>query len=80
VANSVQMRDLVGTLQANGFDVRIISASAEPIVRVWAADVGIPADRVMGVRAEHDGDVLTSRLAICAAEPTTPATGRQRRP
>ncbi|BBX56742.1 hypothetical protein MSHO_20870 [Mycobacterium shottsii] len=67
-----QMRDLVATLQANGFDVRIISASAEPVVRVWAADVGIAADHVMGVRTEHDGEVLTARLAQCGGEPSIP--------
>ncbi|AYE97844.1 hypothetical protein C0J29_26700 [Mycobacterium paragordonae] len=67
-----QMRDLVGTLQANGFDVRVISASPELVVRVWAADVGIPADRVMGVLSEHDGDVVTPRLATCGGEPSMP--------
>ncbi|CDO90921.1 HAD family hydrolase [Mycobacterium triplex] len=67
-----QMRDLVATLQANGFDVRIISASPEPVVRVWAADLGIAADHVMGTRTEHDGDVLTSRLASCGGEPSIP--------
>ena len=67
-----QMRDLVGTLQADGFDVRIISASPEPVVRVWAADVGISGDRVMGTRTEHEGDVLTSRLTPCGGEPSIP--------
>lgn len=67
-----QMRDLVATLQANGFDVRIVSASPEPVVRVWAADLGIPSDRVMGTRTDHDGDVLTSRLALCGGEPSIP--------
>ncbi|ETW24470.1 hypothetical protein MGAST_08305 [Mycobacterium gastri 'Wayne'] len=67
-----QMRDLVGTLQANGFDVRIISATAEPVVRVWAGDVGFPGDHVMGVRTDHDGDVLTPRLALCGGEPSIP--------
>jgi phosphoserine phosphatase len=67
-----QMRDLVATLQANGFDVRIISASPEPVVRSWAAELGISADRVMGTRTDHDGDVLTSRLALCGGEPSIP--------
>jgi len=67
-----QMRDLIGTLQADGFDVRIISASPEPVVRVWAADVGISGDRVMGTRTEHEGDVLTSRLTPCGGEPSIP--------
>ncbi|WP_202914987.1 MULTISPECIES: hypothetical protein [unclassified Mycolicibacterium] len=38
-----QMQDLVETLRANGFDVRIISASAEPVVRVWAERGARPA-------------------------------------
>lgn len=67
-----QMRDLIGALQANGFDVRIISASAEPVVRVWAADLGIPADKVMGVRTERDGDVVTSRLVPCGGSVAIP--------
>lgn len=67
-----QMRDLIGSLQANGFDVRIISASAEPVVKVWAADLGIPADKVMGVRTERDGDVVTSRLVQCGGDISIP--------
>lgn len=67
-----QMRDLIATLQANGFDVRIISASPEPVVRTWAAELGISADHVMGTRTEHDGDVLTSRLTPCGGEPSIP--------
>jgi phosphoserine phosphatase len=67
-----QMRDLVGTLQADGFDVRIISASPEPVVRVWAADVGVSGDRVMGTRTDRDGDFLTARLARCGGEPSMP--------
>jgi phosphoserine phosphatase len=67
-----QMRDLIGTLQADGFDVRIISASPEPVVRVWAADVGISGDRVMGTRTARNGDVLTARLTPCGGEPSIP--------
>jgi phosphoserine phosphatase len=67
-----QMRDLIGALQDNGFDVRIISASAEPVVRVWAADLGIPADKVMGVRTERDGDIVTSRLVPCGGSVSIP--------
>lgn len=67
-----QMRDLVETLRANGFDVRIISASAEPVVRVWAADLGFTPDKVMGVRTERDGDVLTLKLVPCGGETAIP--------
>mgnify|MGYP000175572275 CR=1 FL=1 len=67
-----QMRDLVESLRANGFDVRVISASAEPVARVWAAELGIPADHVMGVRVGLDGDTLTSRLVPCGGETAIP--------
>ncbi|MED5812647.1 haloacid dehalogenase-like hydrolase [Mycolicibacterium sp. 050232] len=67
-----QMRDLVETLRANGFDVRIVSASAEPVVRVWAAELGFTPDKVMGVRTESDGDVLTSKLVPCGGETAIP--------
>lgn len=67
-----QMRDLVGTLRDNGFDVRVISASPELVVRVWAADVGVTADRVMGVLTDHDGDRVTPHLALCGGEPSMP--------
>ncbi|OMC38781.1 hypothetical protein A5740_01605 [Mycobacterium sp. GA-1841] len=67
-----EMRDLVKTLRTNGFDVRIISASAEPVVRVWAADLGFTPDKVMGVRTERDGDVLTSKLVPCGGETAIP--------
>ncbi len=41
-------------------------------MRVWAADLGIPAENVMGTRTERDGDVLTPRLALCGGEPSIP--------
>ncbi|WP_304117210.1 haloacid dehalogenase-like hydrolase [Mycolicibacterium bacteremicum] len=67
-----QMGDLIGALQDNGFDVRVVSASAEPVVKVWAAELGIPADKVMGVRTERDGDVVTARLVPCGGEEAIP--------
>ncbi|MFE5807177.1 haloacid dehalogenase-like hydrolase [Streptomyces sp. NPDC056491] len=45
-----QQRDLVKGLQKAGFDVWISSASPQPVVEVWAKDVGIKADRVIGIR------------------------------
>lgn len=44
------MRDLIGTLQDNGFDVWIVSASPQPIVEVAASRVGVDASHVIGVR------------------------------
>ncbi|XGU19668.1 HAD-IB family phosphatase [Rhodococcus sp. 3Y1] len=60
-----QIEDLVKSLGAHGFDVRIISASAEPVVRVWAEQLGLDADHVMGVRPIVEGGVLTGRLRGC---------------
>lgn len=42
------------------------------MVKVWAADIGITGDRVMGVRVEHDGDAVTTRLASCGGETSMP--------
>lgn len=64
-----QIKDLVKTLRTNGFDVRIISASAEPVVRVWAGELGLDADRVMGVRPVEANGVLTGHLVGCGGVP-----------
>lgn len=53
-----QIHDLIGTLQDNGIDTWIVSASAQPIVEVWGEEVGIQADRAIGVRFIHDEDGL----------------------
>ncbi|MBI5493616.1 MAG: haloacid dehalogenase-like hydrolase [Deltaproteobacteria bacterium] len=60
------MRELVAVLQAEGFDVWIVSASLQAAVEAVAADVGIAADHVVGVRlqAERDGRLLP-RLESC---------------
>ncbi|QNG21439.1 haloacid dehalogenase-like hydrolase [Rhodococcus triatomae] len=60
-----QIEDLVKTLHANGFDVRIISASAEPVVRVWARELGLPPERAMGVRPVVSEGILTGGLVGC---------------
>ncbi len=46
-----QIKDLIGALQGNGFDVWIISASSQYLVEEFAKGVGVSADRVIGVRA-----------------------------
>ncbi len=63
-----QMSTLIDTLRSNGFDVRIVSASSEPVVRVWAESLGLTGDKVMGVTVERDGDRLTSKLASCGGD------------
>ncbi|MFF0636537.1 haloacid dehalogenase-like hydrolase [Nocardia sp. NPDC004151] len=60
-----QQRDLVTTLQANGFDVRIITASAEPVIKVWSPELGVPADKVIGIVPLTDQGTYTGHIAGC---------------
>jgi phosphoglycolate phosphatase-like HAD superfamily hydrolase len=50
------MRDLVGALQSNGFDVWIVSASPQPVSEVVAHEVGIAPDHVVGIRTVPGAD------------------------
>ncbi|MGW2661184.1 HAD family hydrolase [Nocardia tengchongensis] len=60
-----QQQDLVKTLQANGFDVRIVTASAEPVIKVWSPELGVPADKVIGIVPLTDHDTYTGHIAGC---------------
>jgi phosphoserine phosphatase len=61
-----QVKDLIGTLQANGFAVWVVSASPQYIVEPFAARVGIAADHVVGVRLLlDDAGRLTHDFAGC---------------
>ena len=51
-----QMRDLVGALQSSGFDVWVVSASPQHVTEVVAAEVGIAADHVVGIRNSVEAD------------------------
>lgn len=51
-----QIKDLIGALQENGFDVWVITATSEPVVRAFADQVKIAADHVIGVRMVLDGN------------------------
>ncbi|WP_405788287.1 haloacid dehalogenase-like hydrolase [Streptomyces sp. NBC_00029] len=63
-----QQRDLVKGLQRAGFDVWISSASPQPVVEVWAKDVGIKADRVIGIRnTTTTGGKFTPHLQGCGS-------------
>ncbi|MYX10135.1 haloacid dehalogenase-like hydrolase [Streptomyces sp. SID8375] len=61
----VQQKDLIRTLKAAGFDVYIVSASAEPIVRAWAPGVGLDRDHVIGIRNLVDDGRLTTGVQGC---------------
>ncbi|WP_260465136.1 haloacid dehalogenase-like hydrolase [Arachnia propionica] len=63
-----QITNLIEVMRSNGFDVRIVSASAEPVVRVWAEPLGLEADKVMGVTVQYDGDKRTSTLTPCGGD------------
>lgn len=63
-----QMATLVRQLQGAGFDVWVVSASPQHVVEVFAARVGIPAGRVIGIRSVLDGQGRISRdLQGCGA-------------
>jgi len=51
-----QMKDLIGALSDNGFDVWVVSATSEPVVRAFSDQVRLPTDHVIGVRMVLDGN------------------------
>jgi hypothetical protein len=65
----LQMKDLVGTMQANGFDVWMLSATAQPVVEAMAEGVGVSPDHVIGVRSVVAGGVLTEQFQGCGDQP-----------
>ncbi len=64
------MRDLIKTLDNSGFDVWVVSASAQPLVEVGASYVGIPQNHVVGVRANINKiGKLSARIEVCGQMP-----------
>lgn len=63
-----QIKDLIGALQDDGFDVWVVSASSQHIVEPFAKQAGIAADHVIGVRAVIDaGGKTTYNLQGCGS-------------
>ena len=63
------MARLVTLMQSRGFDVWVVSASPQPVVEAVAAQVGIAADHVVGIRNLLDAKGrLTSRLEACGVD------------
>jgi len=61
-----QIRNLIDAFTKNGIEVWIISASSQYIAEPFAARIGIPAARVVGIRALLDGNGrLGYHLAGC---------------
>lgn len=54
-----EIENLIAVLVDRGFDVWIVSATAQPIVEAAAAHVGVEPERCIGVRFRSDGGVLT---------------------
>lgn len=64
-----QQKDLIGTLQDNGWDVWIVSASPQPWVEAAATRVSIAADHVVGIRLVESAGRLTYDLQGCGDVP-----------
>lgn len=65
--------DLIGSLRAAGWDVWIVSAGIEPIIRTFAERVGVPPDHVIGVRLRRGPG---ARLLPAIVEPFPYAAGK----
>ncbi|WP_245767902.1 HAD family hydrolase [Stigmatella erecta] len=64
-----QMKDLLASMQANGFDVWVVSASPQAVVEPWAQSVGIDASHVIGIRTLEAGGTLGYNLEGCGEVP-----------
>lgn len=60
-----QMRDLIGALQENEFDVWVVTASPQLVVDAISEQVGVPADHVLGIRTTLAGGKTTAALQGC---------------
>lgn len=64
-----QIKDLITVLQAHGVETWVVSASPEPVVKVWNREVGIDEDHVIGVRSVYEDGVQTAHLKGCGGVP-----------
>lgn len=62
-----QIRDLIGALQANGFDVWVLTASPQYVVDAIADEVGVRRDHVIGIRPMIVGGKITATFQGCGA-------------
>lgn len=63
-----QILELIGTLQQHGFDVRVVSASAEPVVKAWAMPTGFDTDKLMGVKTVANSGKWGTKLVSCGGD------------
>jgi len=60
------MKQLVQQLRQRGFDVWVVSASPQYVVEAFAREVGVPRDRVIGIRSVlDDAGRITHALQGC---------------
>ncbi|MFE9574577.1 haloacid dehalogenase-like hydrolase [Streptomyces sp. NPDC006692] len=64
-----QQRDLIHTLQRDGFAVWVASASPQLDVQVWAAGLGIPDHRVIGIQSLYTHGRQSAHLRGCGNVP-----------
>jgi hypothetical protein len=60
-----QQKDLIRTLKAAGFDVYIVSASAEPIAEAWSGGVGLDREHTIGIRNLTRHGKMTTGIRGC---------------
>ena len=57
-----EIHDLMNRMRDAGWDVWVVTASAEPIVEVFAAHYDVPRDRVIGMQLERTDEGIEPRL------------------
>ncbi|WP_030066732.1 hypothetical protein [Streptomyces natalensis] len=60
-----QQKDLIRTLKAAGFDVYIVSATAETVAEAWSGGVGVDPAHTLGVRSIVRDGRLTTGIRGC---------------
>lgn len=63
-----QIEELIETLNAHGFDTRVVSASAEPVVKAWATPMGFTDDKLMGVKVVAKEGKRGTKLVSCGGD------------
>jgi phosphoserine phosphatase len=57
-----EMRALIGALSRHGFEVWIVTAGPQWVVRAAGPDLGVPEERVLGMRTTVEGGKLTATM------------------
>ncbi|WIY82121.1 haloacid dehalogenase-like hydrolase [Propionimicrobium sp. PCR01-08-3] len=63
-----EITNLIEVLNAHGFDVRIISASAAPVAEAWGESLGFTPEKVMGVMTQEIDGKWSSTIAPCGGD------------